>query len=243
MNSLSEAEVRKVSEQFSGVFKVRNKGLFMLGVSTGADIRELLTLTIGDVSQNDKLVDKLFFNNRDDVSRTVPVNQDGIKAIQSLIDWHVEHYGNIDVQRPLFPSRNGKGKVALTSKSGHAVLKKAFIAAGLNYKQKTHPSQKSTGLPTHEPAGHIFVAGIQGHININMMPMRICLNYEIEINHNRNKLLASRPDVSVKDLIIKLIRLVLRMGAVIRVDEWFPTLLEFTSELESVLEIILNIFF
>ena len=86
MNSLSEAEVRKVSEQFSGVFKVRNKGLFMLGVSTGADIRELLTLTIGDVYQNDKLVDKLFFNNRDDVSRTVPVNQDGIKAIQSLID-------------------------------------------------------------------------------------------------------------------------------------------------------------
>ena len=132
MNSLSEAEVRKVSEQFSGVFKVRNKGLFMLGVSTGADIRELLTLTIGDVYQNDKLVDKLFFNNRDDVSRTVPVNQDGIKTIQSLIDWHVEHYGNIDAQRPLFPSRNGKGKVALSSKRGNKVLKAASIDAGLN---------------------------------------------------------------------------------------------------------------
>ena len=46
----------------------------------------------------------------------------------------------------------------------------------------------------------------------------------------------------VKTSVIKLIRLVLRMGVVIRVDEWFPTLLEFTSELESVLEIILNIF-
>ena len=242
MNLLSEAEARKVSEQFSGGFKVRNRGLFMLGVSTGADIRELLTLTIGDVYQNDKPVDKLFFNNRDDVSRTVLVNQDGMKILQSLIDWHVEHYGSIDAQRPLFPSRNGRGKVALSSRRAHEVLRAAFIAAELSYKQTMQPLQKSTGLPTHEPAGHIFVAGIQGHININMMPMRICLNYEIEINHNRNKLLAPRPDVSVKDLIIKLIRLVLRMGVVIRVDEWFPTLLEFTSELESVLEIILNIF-
>lgn len=242
MIQLTETDVRKISEQFSGKFKVRNKGLLMLSVSTEAAIEELLTLTIGDVYQNNKLVDKLFFNNRDDVSKTVPVNQDGIKAIQSLIDWHVEYYGNIDTQRPLFPSMKGRGKVALNSKSGHRVLRKAFAAAELNYKQRMDPLQKSAGRPTHEPTGHIFVAEMQGYININTMPIRICLNYEIEINPSRNKLLGSRPDVSVKDLIIKLIRLVFQMGAVMRADEWFPTLLEFTSELESVLEIILKIF-
>ena len=103
MNRLRKSEIRKVSEQFSGGFKVRNKGLFMLGVSTEVDIKELLALTIGDVYQNDKPVDQLFFNNRDDVSRTVPVNQDGMKTIQSLINWHVEYYGTVDTKRPLFP--------------------------------------------------------------------------------------------------------------------------------------------
>ena len=226
MNSLSEAEVRKVSEQLSGVFKVRNKGLFMLGVSTGADIRELLTLTIGDVYQNDKLVDKLFFNNWDDVSRTVPVNQDGIKAIQSLIDWHVEHYGNIDTQRPLFPSNKGKGKVALTSKSGHAVLKKAFIAAGLSYTQKTQPLHKPTVQHMHELAEYIFIARTQ--LNINTMPMCIRLNCEIEISHSRNKLLNSRPNASAKGLIIKLIRIVSWLE-----EGFWLTLREFITEISE----------
>ena len=233
MNSLSEAEVRKVSEQFSGVFKVRNKGLFMLGVSTGADIRELLTLTIGDVYQNDKLVDKLFFNNWDDVSRTVPVNQDGIKAIQSLIDWHVEYYGTVDTKRPLFPSNKGKGKGALTSKSGHAVLKKAFIAAGLSYKQKMQPLQRSIVRRTHEPARCTAVVGIQGQSNSNTMLMYVHLNGE-----------------SVKDFIIKRIKLIIKLikqgiSVVIvlrQAYEWLPALLEFILGLESELEFILRIF-
>lgn len=127
MTLLKKTEIKKVSEQFSGVFKVRNKGLFMLYVSTGADISELLALTIGDAYQKGKPVDRLFFNNREEASRTVSVNQDGIKTIQSLIDWHVEHYGNIDMQRPLFPSRNGGGKVALSARRAHDVLRKAFI--------------------------------------------------------------------------------------------------------------------
>ena len=233
MIQLTETDVRKVSEQFSGTFKVRNKGLFMLGVSTGVDIRELLTLAIGDVYQNDKPVDKLFFNNRDDVSRTVPVNQDGTRAIQSLIDWHVEYYGNIDTQRPLFPSMKGKGKGALTSKSGHAVLKKAFIAVGLNYKQKTHPSQRPIVRRTHEPARYTAVVGIQGQSNSNTMLMYVHLNGE-----------------SVKDFIIKRIKLIIKLikqgiSVVIvlrQAYEWLPALLEFISGLESELEFILRIF-
>ncbi len=206
MDRLRKSEIRKISEQFSGVFKVRNKGLFILRMSTGADISELLALTIGDAYQKDKPVDKLFFNNRDDVSRTVPVNQDGTKAIQSLIDWHAEYYGSIDTQRLLFPSNKGKGKVALTSKSGHAMLKKAFIGAGLSYTQKTQPLHKPTVQRMHELAEYIFIARTQ--LNINTMPMCIRLNCEIEISHSQNKLLNSHPNASAKGLIIKLIRIV-----------------------------------
>ena len=49
---LDNDEIRLVSACFTGTFEARNRGLFMLGVSTGGRISELLSLTIGDVYQN-----------------------------------------------------------------------------------------------------------------------------------------------------------------------------------------------
>ena len=49
---LNKNEIRLVSACFTGTYEVRNRGLFMLGVSTGGRISELLSLTIADVYQN-----------------------------------------------------------------------------------------------------------------------------------------------------------------------------------------------
>ena len=49
---LDNTEIRLVSACFDGTFEARNRGLFMLGVSTGGRISELLSLQIGDVYQN-----------------------------------------------------------------------------------------------------------------------------------------------------------------------------------------------
>ena len=49
---LDNAEIRRVSAAFTGTFATRNRGLFMLGVSTGGRISELLSLRIGDVYHN-----------------------------------------------------------------------------------------------------------------------------------------------------------------------------------------------
>ncbi|MDE0015488.1 MAG: hypothetical protein OXU51_04825 [Candidatus Poribacteria bacterium] len=49
---LDNNEIRRVSRCFTGTFATRNRGLFMLGVSTGGRISELLSLCIGDVYQN-----------------------------------------------------------------------------------------------------------------------------------------------------------------------------------------------
>ena len=46
---LNNNEIRLVSVGFTGTFEVRNRGLFLLGVSTGGRISELLSLQIGDV--------------------------------------------------------------------------------------------------------------------------------------------------------------------------------------------------
>ena len=50
--TLDNDEIRLVSACFDGnPFEARNRGLFMLGVSTGGRISELLSLMIGDVYQ------------------------------------------------------------------------------------------------------------------------------------------------------------------------------------------------
>ena len=49
---LDNDEIRRVSTCFAGTYQVRNRGLFMLGVSTRGRISELLSLTIADVYQN-----------------------------------------------------------------------------------------------------------------------------------------------------------------------------------------------
>ena len=115
---LDNDEIRLVSACFTGTFEVRNRGLFMLGVSTGGRISELLSLTIGDVYQNRSAVTDLLYDRSivkgGEVSRAVPVNTDGMRAIDELVRWHREQYRTVKASRPLFPSRNGKGKQRMT---------------------------------------------------------------------------------------------------------------------------------
>ena len=140
---LDNNEIRLVSACFSGTFEVRNRGLFLLGVSTGGRISELLSLRIGDVWQNQNPVSDLLYDRSivkgGEVSRAVPMNTDGMRAIEDLIRWHREKYGIAQKKRPLFPLRNGQGKQHMTRRAAHNVLKSAFEAAGLNGHLATVP--------------------------------------------------------------------------------------------------------
>ena len=144
---LDNDEIRRVSTCFTGTYAVRNRGLFMLGVSTSARISELLSLMIGDVYQNRSAVTDLLFQRTivkgGEVSRAVPVNADGRRAITEIVDWHCEKYRAIDASRPLFPSRHKSGTVPMHRQTAHDILKKSFIAVGLNGKLATHSLRKS----------------------------------------------------------------------------------------------------
>ena len=179
---LNNDEIRRVSGCFTGTYEVRNRSLFMLGVSTGGRISELLSLRVGDVYQNDKPVTDLLYSKSivkgGEVSRAVPVNVDGRDAIEDLIDWHREKYTTLAPTRPLFPSRNKNGTVAMNRQTAHDMLKTAFMAAGLNGKLATHSLRKSFAQRVYEQSGDIYlVQELLGHRTVATTQKYIGVNY------------------------------------------------------------------
>ena len=104
---LDNNEIRQVSDAFDGIFATRNRSLFVLGVSTGGRISELLSLKVEDVWQNGAPVTDLLFDRSivkgGGVSRAIPINADGRDAITALMDWHTQDFGGITSDRFLFP--------------------------------------------------------------------------------------------------------------------------------------------
>ena len=179
---LDNNEIRRVSACFTGIYEKRNRGLFMLGVSTGGRISELLSLTIGDVYQNRTAVTDLLYDKSivkgGEVSRAVPVNKDGREAITDLIAWHRKQHRNTRASRPLFPSRNGRGTQRMSRRTAHDILKTAFEAAGLNGHLATHSLRKSFAQRLYERTGDIFaVQEMLGHKNVATTQKYLGVNY------------------------------------------------------------------
>ena len=180
---LDNDEIRRVSAAFTGIFATRNRGLFMLGVSTGGRISELLSLRVGDVYQNKKPVTDLLYSKSivkgGEVSRSVPVNADGRRAIDALVNWHRRHYGKpIASKRPLFPSRHKSGTVPMHRQTAHAILKTAFTEAGLNGHIATHSLRKSFAQRLYNKTGDIYlVQELLGHRNISTTQKYLGVNY------------------------------------------------------------------
>ena len=183
---LTNDEIIAVRDAFTGTYLVRDRGLFMLGVSVGGRISELLALTISDVWQNDRPVSDLVFG-KDIVkgkeeSRTVPVNVDGAEAIRELYEYldelHSQKYGKTVSDVTLFPSRNGGGLIPMTRQNADMALKKAFIAAGLNGKIATHSLRKSFAQRLYNETNDIFVVKeMLGHKNVATTQSYLGIDY------------------------------------------------------------------
>lgn len=178
---LTNEEIRKVRDAFEGKYAERNRGLFMLGVSIGGRVSELLSLTVGDVYQNKQAVTDFQFDKAivkgGETSRTIPVNVDGRKAIESLINWqcHEFGFGNLHPSKPLFPSRKGG---SMKRQAIHKILEKAFVNAGLNGKLATHTLRKTFAQRLYEKCNDIYlVKELLGHKNVATTQAYIGVNY------------------------------------------------------------------
>ena len=178
--SLNNAEIRKVRDTFDGIYAQRNRGLFMLGVSIGGRVSELLALTIGDVWQNEQAVSDFQFDKTivkgGETSRTIPMNADGRKAIREIIEWHREYFGSLHPDIPLFPSR--KGKTAVKRQAIHKILQAAFVKADLNGKLATHTLRKTFAQRVYQKSDDIFlVKELLGHKNVATTQAYVGINY------------------------------------------------------------------
>lgn len=185
---LNNAEIQKVSESFQGTFEVRNRALFMLGVSIGGRINELLSLKVGDVYQNGKPVPDVVYDKEivkgGEVSRAVPLNADGRQAVEDIMEWLLEkfgEFGDIHKDTPLFVSRvkhkDGSPK-RMTTQAGADAIMAAFAAAGLNGKLGTHSMRKSFAQRLYSQTNDIFVVQeMLGHKNVATTQKYLGVNY------------------------------------------------------------------
>ena len=213
---LDTNEIIKIAEQFDGTFEIRNRSLFMLGVSVGGRISELLALRIDDVWQNEQPISDLLFQKRvvkgKEMARMIPVNADGRQAITELIHWHKEQFGNMDPRRPLFPSR--KHDRAISRVQAHRILEKAFQSAGLNGKLASHSMRKTYSQRMYDATGDIFmVKEALGHKSVETTRQYLGVSYKklqtaskaIELSSNKTTvLLHSINDIATGDLIAEL---------------------------------------
>ena len=213
---LDTNEILKISEQFDGTYEIRNRSLFMLGVSVGGRISELLSLRIDDVWQNGQPISDLLFQKRvvkgKETARMIPVNADGRQAITELIQWYKEQFSELDPRHPLFTSR--KQNKAISRVQGHRILEKAFQKAGLNGKLATHSMRKSYAQRMYDTSGDIFlVKEALGHKSVETTKQYLGVSYSkmqaasraIELSSNRTLvLLHSIDEISTGDMLAEL---------------------------------------
>ncbi|MCY3743604.1 MAG: tyrosine-type recombinase/integrase [Candidatus Poribacteria bacterium] len=177
---LTNAEIRKVRDAFSGTYAQRNRGLFMLGVSIGGRVSELLALTVGDVWQNEQPVTDFQFDKNivkgGETARTIPVNSDGRTAIEEIIAWHRAYFGVVHPDVPLFPSQ--KGNTAIKRQAVHKILNDVFAKAGLTGKLATHTLRKTFAQRLYQQCNDIYVVReLLGHKNVITTQAYIGINY------------------------------------------------------------------
>ena len=180
-----DEEITRVAGCFTGTYETRNRNLFLLGISTGGRISELLSLRVKNVWQNGKPVSDLHFDKSivkgGEVSRAVPVNTDGRQAIEALITWQKSVYGGIDGSAPLFISRKrSKDGEHQPMRRGNAdkMLRKAFADAGLNGNLATHSMRKSFAQRLYNQTRDIYVVQeMLGHKSVGTTQAYLGVNY------------------------------------------------------------------
>lgn len=157
---LSTEEYRLVLGAFHGPFEHRNRLLFVLGVSTGFRISELLSLKIGDVWTHNCPVSRLRVRRAhmkgSKASRSVLLSPQARKAVHTLMAFRCLS-DFVLPDDPLFQSRKDKTR-PITRTQAYRVLRNAFEYCELDLTTPgTHTMRKTFAATLFDAfEGNIF---------------------------------------------------------------------------------------
>lgn len=148
--SLTDSEIQGV---LGSLKNLRDRSLFLLGVRTGLRISELLSLTWGDVVQHGVIGDYVHVSRQNTKgkldSKTLPLGP-GIKELLKTYFESIWTNKELDLGRPLFPSRQGG---PITRAQAHNILSGAFKNQKLTGSLGTHVMRKSFAQRIHRAMG------------------------------------------------------------------------------------------
>lgn len=167
---LTECEVFQVSNSFRGRYALRDRAMFLLGIKTGLRISELLSLTVGDVLQHGRIVDRAHVQRkhmkRKTEGRTVLLHPDAKEAlalwIAQLSEWQEVHRDT-----PLFLSR--KGQRAIGRRQAWTILMGNYSENRMGGTLGTHAMRKTFANKVHGLLGRDLVKTQRalGHKNVS----------------------------------------------------------------------------
>lgn len=147
-------EIKKLKAAFVGRTRKRNILMFMLGITSGFRVSEILSLKVGDVFQCGRLVDVVSVERKSmkgkHCGREVPLHS---LVKPYLLDWlyELKRRGIVCRDEPLFTSeRTGK---AITRKSAWRILHTTARKVGIVGKIGTHSWRKTFAARMHPVLG------------------------------------------------------------------------------------------
>lgn len=185
--NLTNEEHLKVKQSFESL---RNRCLYVLGKCTGFRISELLSISVSQVYNTDYLKVARKNVKGKSQSREVILNKEAKEAISEYLN-SLEF---IDVNAPLFVSREGGGLKPLTRFRGHQILKKAFEESNLEGSLSSHSMRKSFAMNVYEKSGRdlILTSKALGHANISTT-----INY-LPVNQSKLNAIILGDDIKVQ---------------------------------------------
>jgi integrase len=168
---LTEAEVALVQRSFGGVYADRDKALFLLGVTSGFRISELLSLRIAAVWQHGRLVDRVTVPRRamkgKQESRTVLLHPEAKVALATWL-LTLRQLPDSTPQTFVFHSRKGPNR-AISPVQAWRILQDAVTTNELTGKIGTHAMRKTFANRIYERSGRDLIATQQamGHKHVN----------------------------------------------------------------------------
>jgi len=136
---------KEEQKKILAALNIRDRTLFILGMTTGFRISELLSIKIQDVYENGKIVEKVYvrraYVKKKTAGRCVKLNKQAQKAIEELIEYYKKKK-TFKLDWPLFQSQKDRSKPVTRQQISNIFykLKKELHLTG---KLNTHSLRKT----------------------------------------------------------------------------------------------------